>query len=133
MKETRHETASFQWRKTVKKLDMLATGDQVLWQPPTGRDFVLTGAWVRVRKHTGTNVIVPEIVLDDSTDDENIVDQVELGSQVEGNVQALDVSQAFVFNNENPLRLSVEVAATGSTAYDVDLILVAIDLGPIQS
>lgn len=130
---SRHETARAIWRKKVKKINMLALDSEILWQPPANRQFVLLHAIVKVRNHEGVNSDDPEIQIDNGTDAQNFVAAVDLASQVVGSVQRLAVIGNFAFDYDNPLRLRITDAPAGSTVYDVDLILVALEISEIQS
>src|SRR5436190_23569986 len=94
--------------------------DEVLWQPPVGRQFMLNRAYVKVRNHTGTNTDDPEISLDNGTDGQTVVAAVDLSSQIVGAVQRLTVVGNTPFDHDNPLRLQISDAPAGSTVYDVD-------------
>lgn len=130
---SRHETARAIWRKKVKKINMLALDTVVLWQPPANRQMILLHAIAKVRNHEGVNSDDPEIQIDNGTNGQNNVAAVDLASQVVGDVQRLAVVGNYAFDYDHPLRLRITDAPAGSTVYDVDLILVALEISEIQS
>lgn len=133
MDNTRQDSATRIRTKKVKKISLLNTTTETIWKPTYGRKFILTGAIVLVREHVGTNSDLANITLDNGTDGQTLVTALDVTPIVTGGAQRLTVIGNHLITYDTPLRIKKPDAAGGSTTYDIDLILTALELSEVVS
>lgn len=115
------------FRKKIRRINLLNTTTETIFQPAPGRQFVLLQSFLKIHQ-TGTNTDAPNITLTTTGTGGGATVAAVDTLVADGAVQRLTVVGNLIIDFDHPLTITKPDAANGSTYFKVDLILLLLEI-----